>query len=212
MVSVTKQVLQKVQKLLPMTRLCKKLLVVTPVEHVVRGFMFERSIMPGMYYFWSVIGPLYTPRPYLILDYGDRLESGETFNVTAETIESTSDRILDVIVNGPLGDLERIGDPKNFLGHLNKLLPGRRDKADLALTHYMLGYPKECARVLERAVEELRPYESRADWIGELSIFLDELKNESALPARLIEKWERASIENLGLAKAMGNCTAQSGQ
>ena len=110
MVSLTKRVLRKLQHCLPETRVCKRFLVVSPTEQIARGFLFDRSIMPGSYYFWSFVAPLYVLRPFAILNYGDRLEKGETFHITDDTIDDVSNRILRAITSGPLDHLRKTDD------------------------------------------------------------------------------------------------------
>lgn len=56
--SIQRKTLQLVRGNLKGTRLCKDVLVVLPTEHLLRGFVFERTLVKEMYYLWRVIMPL----------------------------------------------------------------------------------------------------------------------------------------------------------
>jgi hypothetical protein len=71
--SVPLNILRHVQRSLNGTQLCKDMLVVTPTEHILRGFLFERTTEKGMYYLWRVVMPLYRPANTVILNYSSRI-------------------------------------------------------------------------------------------------------------------------------------------
>ncbi|HKY06850.1 MAG TPA: hypothetical protein VJQ55_01350 [Candidatus Binatia bacterium] len=202
MVSPTKIVLQKVQHFLPETRLCKDVLAVSPTKRILRGFIFDRSIMPGMYYLWAFVMPLYTPKPFVFLNYGDRLAQGETFHITRDNVDDVSERIAAVIADGTLDRIRNIDEPKRFFSHFKR--PLRVHLLDFGLTHYVLGRPDQCLRMLEKDAQRLSPHRSKRDWVEEALLFLEELKADPSAAARRIENWESANVDKLGLAKAMG--------
>jgi len=75
--SMQRKTLRLIQPRLKGTRLCKDVLVVLPTEHLLRGFLFERTPYKEMHYLWRVITPLYHPANHIYLDYSKRLSKGE---------------------------------------------------------------------------------------------------------------------------------------
>jgi hypothetical protein len=53
--SIQRETLRLKQHNLKGTQLCKDVLVVLPTEHILRGFVFERTLVKEMYYLWRVI-------------------------------------------------------------------------------------------------------------------------------------------------------------
>lgn len=197
--SVPRKVLRYVQRSLGGTRLCKDLLVVAPTEHILRGFGFERTTEKGMYYLWQVVMPLYIPASMLILDYSDRLSSGEKLLLTKEGLEESADRITKIILDGHLTYLRDLRQPKDFLTHIARMIGNTTAvfRLDLALTHYMLGNVPECARILEELAPDRERLGPRSSVVTDL---LGDLRTDPAGAARRIEAWERANVESLGLA------------
>jgi hypothetical protein len=71
--SIKRKTLQLIQRRLKGTQLCKDVLVVLPTEHILRGFLFERTLSKDMYYLWRAITPLYKPANPVFLTYSKRL-------------------------------------------------------------------------------------------------------------------------------------------
>ena len=55
--SIQRETLRLIQGDLKGTRLCGDVLVVLPTEHLLRGFVFERTLEKEMYYLWRVTKP-----------------------------------------------------------------------------------------------------------------------------------------------------------
>src|SRR5262249_22056230 len=53
--SIQRETLRLIQSTLKGTRLCKDVLVVLPTEHLLRGFVFERTLHKETYCLWRVI-------------------------------------------------------------------------------------------------------------------------------------------------------------
>src|ERR1700730_17523453 len=150
--SIKRKTLQLIQRRLKGTQLCKNVLVVLPTEHILRGFMFERTLSKDMYYLWRGITPLYMPANPLFLDYSKRLSKRRAFRLTRETLDETAEHIASIMSPGHLSYLRRVRGPKEFLKHVgwmagNTMLNFR---VDLALTHYLLGNIGQCIKILER--------------------------------------------------------------
>ena len=203
--SAAKRVLRKLQQTVPGSCLCKDVLVLSPMEHIIRGFLFDRTVLKGRYYFWKFAMPLYDPESLIILSYGLRIPNDETFQISEENEDEVTEKIRKIIADGHLSDLRSVAKPGDFLEHMHHV-PGFRARAftiDVALTKYMMGEARECKDILEKelAIDDGMTLSPQAKAAGAL---LDDLKKNPENARRRIEGWERANIEKLGLAKAMG--------
>jgi hypothetical protein len=199
--SIKRKTLQLIQRRLKGTQLCKNVLVVLPTEHILRGFMFERTLSKDMYYLWRVITPLYMPANPVFLDYSKRLSKSRYFRLTRETLDETAEHIASIMSPGHLSYLRRVRGPKEFLKHVgwmagNTMLNFR---VDLALTHYLLGDVDQCIKILERLPLENLAAPIRAHIVP----FFTELQTSPADAASRLQAWERDTVERLGLAETM---------
>ena len=198
--SIKRKTLQLIQRRLKGTQLCKDVLVVLPTEHILRGFLFERTLSKDMYYLWRVITPLYMPANPLFLDYSDRISKGY-LRLTREAVDETAEHIASIMSPGHLSYLRRVRGPKEFLKHVgwmagNTMLNFR---VDLALTHYLLGNVDQCIRILERLPLKDLPPPFRVHIVP----FFTELRTNPADAAARLQAWERENVERLGLAETV---------
>jgi hypothetical protein len=201
--SIKRKTLQLIQRRLKGTQLCKNVLVVLPTEHILRGFMFERTLSKDMYHLWRVITPIYMPANPVFLDYSKRLRLSKSryFRLTREKLDETADHIASIMSPGHLSYLRRVRGPKEFLKHVgwmagNTMLNFR---VDLALTHYLLGNVDHCVKILERLPLEDLPPPFRVHIVP----FFAELRTRPAAAAARLQAWERENVERLGLAETM---------
>ena len=157
--SIKRKTLQLIQRRLKGTQLCKDVLVVLPTQHILRGFLFERTLSKDMYYLWRVVTPLYKPANPVFLTYSKRLSKGGYLRLTREALDETAERIASIMSPGHLSYLRRVRGPKEFLKHVgwmagNTMLNFR---VDLALTHYLLGNVDQCIRILTACREGVNP-------------------------------------------------------
>jgi hypothetical protein len=198
--SIKRKTLQLIQRRLKGTQLCKNILVVLPTEHILRGFLFERTLSKDMYRLWRVITPLYMPANPIFLDYSDRISKGY-LRLTREALDETAERIASIMSPGHLSYLRRVRGPKEFLKHVgwmagNTMLNFR---VDLALTHYLLGNVDQCIKIFERLPLEDLPPPFRVHIVP----FFTELRTRPAAAASRLQAWERENVERLGLAEAV---------
>jgi len=199
--SIQRETLRLVQSTLKGTRLCGNVLVVLPTEHLLRGFLFERTLEKEMYYLWRVVTPLYRPANTIILNYSKRIANGEKVRLTRQGSSQVAERIAAIMAPGHLGYLRRVRGPKEFLKHVGWMTgnPMMNFKVDLALTHYRLGNVDECIRIFESVQLENLPPTLRANIVP----FVTELTTSPEDAASRIQSWERENIERLGLAETM---------
>ena len=94
--SIQRGTLRLIQGNLKRTRLCGDVLVVLPTEHLLRGFVFERTLEKEMYYLWRVIMPLYRPANAIVLNYSKRISKGEKFRLSRPALSRTAEHIAAV--------------------------------------------------------------------------------------------------------------------
>jgi hypothetical protein len=199
--SIRRKTLQLIQRRLKGTQLCKDCLVVLPTDHILRGFVFERTLVKEMYYLWRVITPLYKPANPIFLTYSDRISKGGYFRLTREALDETAEHIASIMSPGHLSYLRRVRGPKEFLKHVgwmagNTMLNFR---VDLALTHYLLGDVDQCIKILERLPLEDLPPPFRVHIVP----FFTELRTSPADAASRLQAWERENVERLGLTETL---------
>ena len=199
--SIKLKTLRLIQRRLKGTQLCKDVLVVLPTEHILRGFLFERTLSKDMYYLWRVITPLYKPANPVFLTYSKRMSKSRYFRLTQEGLDETAERIASIMSPGHLSYLRRVRGPKEFLKHVgwmagNTMLNFR---VDLALTHYLLGNVDQCIKILERLPLEDLPPPFRVHIVP----FFKELRTRPADAACRLQAWERENVERLGLAETV---------
>ena len=199
--SIQRETLRLIQGHLKGTRLCGDVLVVLPTEHLLRGFVFERTLEKEMYYLWRVVMPLYRPANTIILNYSKRISKGDKFRLTKPGLDQTAERIAAVMSPGHLSYLRKIRGPREFLKHVNWMAGNTmvNFRMDLALTHYMVGNVPECIKILESI-----PLESLPPKLHDYVVpFATELRTNPEDAASRVQSWERENIERLGLAKAV---------
>jgi hypothetical protein len=199
--SIKRKTLQLIQRRLKGTQLCKNVLVVLPTEHILRGFLFERTLSKDMYHLWRVITPLYKPANPVFLDYSKRLRLSKSryFRLTREALDETAEHIASIMSPGHLGYLRRVRGPKEFLKHVGWMAGNTtlNFRVDLALTHYLLGNVDQCIKILERLPLEDLPPPFRVHIVP----FFTELRTRPADAASRLQAWERENVERLGLAE-----------
>jgi hypothetical protein len=199
--NIQRATLRPIQRKLRGTQLCKDVLVVLPTEHILRGFMFERTLVKEMYYLWRVIMPLYLPTNTIILDYSKRISEGKPVRLTRSELSETAERIAASMSPGHLSYLRKVKGPKEFLKHVNWMAGNTmvNFRMDLALTHYMVGNVHECIRILESISLECLPPKLHNYVVP----FVTELRTSPEDAASRIQSWERENIERLGLGETL---------
>jgi hypothetical protein len=199
--SIQRKTLRVVESMLKCTRLCKDVLVVLPTEHLLRGFVFERTLVKEMYYLWRVIMPLYRPANFIILSYSDRISKGEYIRLTRQELSQTAERVAAIMSPGHLSYLRRVRGPKEFLKHVGWMKGNTtlNFRVDLALTHYMLGNVDQCLKILEGLPLGELPPPLRANIVP----FFTELRTSPVDAASRVQAWERENIQRLGLAETV---------
>ena len=200
---IRRAILQLIQRRLTGTCLCKDVLVVLPTEHLLRGFLFERTTEKEMYYLWRVVTPLYRPANPIFLTYSKRISKGAKFRLNRQGLDQTAERITAVMSPGHLSYLRRVRGPKEFLKHVGWMTGNTtlNFNVDLALTHYVLGDVDQCTKILGTLALEDLPPPLRANIVP----FFTELRTSPEQAASRVQAWKRENVERLGLAETMAD-------
>jgi hypothetical protein len=187
--------------------ICKDLLVVSPIEHIIRCFVFERTPYKGLFYFWRVVLPLYTPYPVLTLGYGGRLARGDYIDLGEAEFEQSVARLAGIISQGELEDLRSIRNPQDFLDRFGG--PAAKEgytpgisAFHAALTYYLIGNVQLCIDILEDfASEDIYP--GRAKYHLCARDLARELRLDSLAAAKKIRSLEISTIKRFALAQTI---------
>lgn len=184
-------------------RVCKDALVVSPTEHIVRFFTFERTPYKGLFYFWRAVFPLYTQ--YTILTgKGTRLAKGDYIDLGEVEFERSITRLAEIISQGELADLRSIATPQDFLDRFggpaaNEGYTPMISPFEAALTYYLIGKIGFCIDILEDyAGTDLGP--GSVDGHFSARDLAREMRLDPSAGARKIEASEIAAIKRFALA------------
>lgn len=210
--SMSRRALKQVQKSLPQLHLCEDKLVLPPTEHVVRGFMLERTPYKGTFYLWRWISPLFR----VTLDYSTRIPKGEYVSLSRERPQESAVTLTN-IVSADLASLENMRSPRDFLDHISWMIGNKTPNFlfDLAVTYFLLRRYPETLRALRETTEAAeRTAEGfvRAGYSGNPVIatmyelrdradsFSAAVRSDHLAAAEIVSNWERKNIEQFDLA------------
>jgi hypothetical protein len=123
--------------------LIQDLLLMRPTEHIVRGFIFERSSAKDHFYLLRLISPLFSPvTPNLSLNYSDRISlDGRTvahLHVQGEKCGEL-EKILQVLDFKQVPVLRSVTGPEGFIRYCSELTISRVNmKLELAIAHCLV--------------------------------------------------------------------------
>jgi hypothetical protein len=208
-VSISGKALKRLERRFDELCLCKDMLVVRPTEHIVRCFLFERTPYKGLFYFWRVVLPLYTPIRVLRLSYGGRLAKGEYIDLGESHFNESVQRLVEVISQGELADLRAIRRPEDFLARFGgpssaEGITPRISAYDAALTFYLTGKTSLCVDILEDfAAEDMT--RGSVDLRLSARDLAREMRVDPSAGERQIKALEKANIERYRLSPAIAD-------
>ncbi len=93
--------------------------IVRPTRHLVRGFLFEKTTVKGVFYMWRMVVPLFSPAMSNIsLNYSDRISfdgRGDAKVAIGSDSAATIREIIDPILHENIPYLGKMFDPDAFL-------------------------------------------------------------------------------------------------
>jgi hypothetical protein len=153
--SIPKRVLKIVARSIKGVCLCKDVLVVSPTEHIMGGFLIDRTAHKAQYNLWKVVVPLYRPMHLLMLNYSTIIGPPRSLlTIEKDEIKDAAERVTGFILDGHLEHLKRLRGPKEFLEYISWMIGNNTDHFlfDYAMTQYMLGNHSACLASLEAIV------------------------------------------------------------
>src|SRR5580704_9281631 len=137
--SMSRKALKLVQKALPELYLCKDKLVLPPTEHILRGFVFERTPYKETFYLWRLVLPLYRYHSRENLDYSARIPRGAYVHLSREAPDRTAAEVTRII-SVDIPNLEKIRTPRDFLDHVGWMIGNDSPTflLDLAATYFLV--------------------------------------------------------------------------
>lgn len=209
--SRVKRVFEILQRQLPGTMLCKDVLVVLPVDYILKGFLLETTTERDLVYLWRVVTPLYRPMQNLSLSHSERI-AGDKVYIDREDYKSAASLVHDLICGEHMDYLHTIRTPLDFLyrhrsarGDLPISVDSRMNWDDFvrALTHYLVGNE-------ELAIEGLRAMDAKINrtpnrvwhFAQPLKQFLCAAEEGPTRARRLLDDWVNENVERQGLQRA----------
>lgn len=200
--SRSKRLFRRIARKLPGVVLCNDMLVVSPTEHILRGFLLENTMRKDEVYLWRVVTPLYRPMSRVFLDYSKRVPDGEPVHVETQKIQKSADRVGGII-GAHFEFLQALRTPQDFLSSVTWRIgsSGILFRFDLALTYYQIGDVRQAAGILQDLVHDLDQLEVRRRLpidrlIKQAAQVID--RNPVGL-AQLLDEWETENVETLSL-------------
>ena len=201
--SRSKKVFGLIKRDLSGVQLCKDMLVVLPTEHIVRGFLIERTMERDRIYLWRVVTPLHRPMSRVLLDYSRRIpESGEEIYIKRDAYKESADAIRAIICEH-VEYLQGVRRPQDFLRHVEGIVDRSsiNFRFDLALTCYRVGKMRDCAEILRALDVEVDQLDEgmRLPVDHEIKLAARVMERDPTGLAALLDEWEEGTIEKLGL-------------
>jgi hypothetical protein len=183
--------------------LCKDMLVVSPTEHILRGFLIEATAERGRVYLWRVVTPLHRPMKSVFLDYSDRIpQTGEDLYIDYNAYQESAAALREIVTEN-LEYLRSVRAPQDFLRHISRMMGNRsiNFRFDLALTYYRVGDIRQCKdilRALDVEVDQMAP-SFRLPVDQSIKQAAREIEADPLGFGRLLDRWEDKNVETLGL-------------
>ena len=203
--SIPKRVLSIVARSMKGVCLCKDVLVVTPTEHIMRGFLIDRTAHKSKYNLWKVVVPLYTPTHLLFLNYSTQIQGRSWLTIEKEQIPVAAQRVTEYILDGHFDHLKRLRGPKEFLEHISWRIgsTGNHFLFDYAVTQYMLGNQAACLASLEAMSGREPTQMPRPNIFTCAREFIPKLRTSPCEVAEILEQLEKTNVTQFALEPTM---------
>jgi hypothetical protein len=184
--------IRRLHKLVPELPARRGVLIVPPTEHLLRCFVLETNVgKKGKAYFWRVVMPLYRPRRFLLLNYGERILGGELLDLAETELDRSLRRMLEAISQGERNYLSSFRGPREFLEKIDwdRLPQSPNYRLDRALSHYLSGDASACLGILEEvASAKVRPIWNELVQLA--AEIVQEMKTTPSALDKRIQAWE----------------------
>jgi len=178
----------------------RDLVIAHPVNRILRGFCFDRSIEKTAFYVNAFIQPLYEPFTTIALTLGERLEPYGWHS----TESGVADEIVDAVRTKGLPLIEAGRSPERLADWLAIRYAGPKPSSVQRPYAYSLAAAHrfdEAVVELERLRVLLAKAERKADWevemAAEVEQLMDTIKNRPDEVDALLEQWEEVTLSHL---------------
>ena len=204
--SISQRVLRIVARSLKSVHLCKKVLVVSPTTHILRGFLIDRTMRKNMYNLWKVVAPLYRPMRFLILNYSETIgPPTEWLTIKPDEIKDAADRVTQYILDGHFDQLQQLRGPREFMEHVSWMVGNTTDpfRFDYAMTQYLLGNRAACLETLQALIADERPDASPSHFCAWAKQIVPKIETNPSEVEEILRNFEQANIEMLALSPTL---------
>lgn len=158
----TKRLLKYLDSNLDNVEIIKDLAVLKPTEHIVRGFLLDRSSEKGAYYLYRLVVPLFSPvMPNLSLNYSERLTLNDAKPIVVrlnDEADTFSSEVLGKIKDECSFVLKNLSSPNGFIAYCKgKDLERINMKLELAIAYCLAGESAVGRRLLEDILSAQMP-------------------------------------------------------
>jgi hypothetical protein len=200
--SIPRRVLKIVSRSIEEVCLCNSVLILSPTEHILRGFLIDRTAHKGKYNLWRVVVPLFRPMHLLILNYSTIIgPRGDWLTIEADKIQDAADRVAGYILEGHFEHLKRLRGPKEFLEHISWMIGNTTDQFlfDYAMTQYMLGDHTACLTSLQAMRGNEPTGMPRPNIFTCSKEIISKLKTNPSEVTEMVRQFEKANVKQFAL-------------
>jgi hypothetical protein len=196
--SMSLNILRTLSSSIPASYLAQSFIVLPPTTFLIRGFLLERTITPGDYFFHKVVAPLWRPMPSIVLNYSERLAGGKRITISRDNFDEQIKNMLSEAL--PLIDelraLQSPADFLNFLSHSGRKSNSGPDFTDLACAHLLNGSASDCIQSLKKLEMESHRFNpsQRAIYAKAATELLAALDRSEASAIALLTAWREENV------------------
>jgi hypothetical protein len=193
-----KRITRLVREREPRLILSKRMLILPPVGHYVRGFYLDQTSGKDMFRPSYLVQPLYRPRTNWALGYGDRFTAAPQYGLFSIENPGTENQLAELLLGEGMRRIEHVDSPEAFLEY-SKTLEPRRTAGDWHVFHTLalLGRLDEARVAGERSMEKY--YRAEWDHCRQSRRLLHILDGGQERVDRLLRKWEQQVVKELKL-------------
>jgi hypothetical protein len=192
-----KDILERIAATIQPSQVIGKTLVLLPLNHVLRGFMFERSSVKGHYFLRRLVLPLYRRDGRFAMNYSTRISrSSPRFDLVSSSLEAIVNAAMAAIdESNSISTLKAIDGPEGFLRSVQYVdLETSKDPnlmTDIALSYFLSGNNMQCCKVLQRICSMPVEFEGTAPAFEAAAFLLEAFRTDPRKIVATIDEWER---------------------
>lgn len=178
-------VLKVLERQISDAKLYKDFLVIgNSQDYVLRGVIFERTLVKGEYYVWAVIMPMYMNLGGVTLSYSSRLADSRVFSLKDHSVDMIADQVLGCLKREQwLDKFQRISTPRELLDQIKTrlIIPRASQRTvliEIAILSFLSGDLAGCATAARDCVELPALYDWEDRFIADARYILTALERD----------------------------------